>query len=555
MPAPTRRRARAGTTAPPLMPGQRRVLLNPPPTPKQAVVVVHGIGEQRPLETLREFVEAVYQRDLDLTFPAPPGLPSDRDVDEYGREINRISIVPDDATGSKELRRITTASETINHKVTDFYELYWADLVQGTTWETVAAWFRGLLFRSPYRVPARPQIWIAWMALWLLAAAFVIGGYWLANPDSEPIKGWATRLGAWLEAAGPNVGGGLLVAGVLLLSGRWALAVERTKFGLPSLLIAAGATILALFDTDLFANARFWSGLLMAVATAITIGLVVPYVGDIVRFVRATPSTMQTRADIRGRGLTLLKELHTKGLDKDGKGSREYDRIVVVGHSLGCLVAYDLLQRYWEEIGPNHRNAGSPDVILRAALEWVDTFVKEAALGRPLDLAKYAHAQQNFHHVLAASGNSSWLVSDFVTLGSPIVHAEFLVSDSHAELDRLLKERMFSASPPRPELPNATMLYWDGAAGPYAHHAAMFAATRWTNLYDDCWFPAFGDIISGKVPDAFGPGVEEHPLRIERPGLLRRRLFTHTWYWRNADPTWAKLSPHIEALRRALRLA
>ncbi len=35
-------------------------------TPMQAVVLVHGIGEQVPLETLRGFVETVYQRDATL---------------------------------------------------------------------------------------------------------------------------------------------------------------------------------------------------------------------------------------------------------------------------------------------------------------------------------------------------------------------------------------------------------------------------------------------------------------------------------------------------------
>ena len=41
--------------------------------PKQAVIVVHGMGEQRPLATLREFVEGVYGEN--------PGLAGEQDID------------------------------------------------------------------------------------------------------------------------------------------------------------------------------------------------------------------------------------------------------------------------------------------------------------------------------------------------------------------------------------------------------------------------------------------------------------------------------------------
>jgi hypothetical protein len=61
---------------------------------KQAVVLIHGIGEQRPMETLRNFVRSVWIEGDQLKHPyATPGLWSK----------------PDDVSESFELRRLTTS--------------------------------------------------------------------------------------------------------------------------------------------------------------------------------------------------------------------------------------------------------------------------------------------------------------------------------------------------------------------------------------------------------------------------------------------------------------
>jgi hypothetical protein len=58
----------------------------------------------------------------------------------------------------------------------------------------------------------------------------------------------------------------------------------------------------------------------------------------------------------------------------------------------------------------------------------------------------------------------------------------------------------------------------------------------------------FGDIISGAVAPAFGPGVRDINLKEENKGQSWR--FTHTLYWTNG----AKVLPRIQALRDALDL-
>ena len=135
----------------------------------QAVVVIHGMGEQRPMDTIKGFVRAVWETDdavarKDLSDPT------------------QVWSKPDPRTGSLELRRITTRESIPSEEFpagvrTDFYELYWADLTAGSTWDQFVAWVLGLLIRPWRRVP--PDVRLAWLALWVaslvVAALAVIG--------------------------------------------------------------------------------------------------------------------------------------------------------------------------------------------------------------------------------------------------------------------------------------------------------------------------------------------------------------------------------------------
>ena len=76
---------------------------------KQAVLLIHGIGEQRPMDNLRDFVTTVWASDNKVhhRFAKP-----------------RVFSKPDEISGSFELRRLTTTSDR-NGVLTDFYEFYW----------------------------------------------------------------------------------------------------------------------------------------------------------------------------------------------------------------------------------------------------------------------------------------------------------------------------------------------------------------------------------------------------------------------------------------------
>ncbi|WP_292523396.1 hypothetical protein [Mesorhizobium sp.] len=428
----------------------------------QAVVIVHGMGEQRPMDTLRGFVQAVWSYDrarapfyAHVADPANPG----------GEKINRSWITPDSRTNSHELRRITTPYD-VDGRRTDFYELYWADITQGTTRGRLAAWVTNLLWRKPADIPrdARGLYVVTLLAvIAVLGAAFV-----LATSAMQGHISWTT---------------GMLVT---ILASFVVWSVDR--FGLP-------------------------------------------YFGDVAAYVRAEAATVEKRALVRDRGLTLLRRL----MMDDG-----YDRIVLVSHSLGSIIAYDLLQILWADFRPRKLEAARDKARLKAirAIDKATLKSDDSAWPDKLDdFAGFRRAQWELYRQLRASDADHplpWKISDFVTLGSPLTHSEFLVTHNLAEFRRGIAERLFSACPPIADTAaGGTVLYQEGrgrSGKPQraVHHGAVFAATRWTNIFDrgNGWLT--GDPISGPMAENFGPGVEN--IQVELRGSLGR-VFTHRLYW------------------------
>ncbi len=123
---------------------------------KRAVVLIHGMGNQSPMATLRGFVEAVWTTDDSLG----------------GQHRRETWAVPDTALGSHELKRIATRADGTGIR-TDFFEFYWAHLIHSTRLSSVLWWVKHLLFRRLRRVPSevRSRWFLAWAAAILLALA------------------------------------------------------------------------------------------------------------------------------------------------------------------------------------------------------------------------------------------------------------------------------------------------------------------------------------------------------------------------------------------------
>ena len=429
---------------------------------KQAVVVIHGMGEQQAMETLRGLVDVVWTGDKSLRpYEGGPVLWSK----------------PDYISDALELRRLTTNSNTDGVR-TDFFEFYWAHLMSGTKLSHVLSWVKLFLFRKRQDVP--DQLYLAWIALWVLSGLIGLLVIDLALPEGSRFLG---------------------------LSPSWTVAI----------------------------------GFILALVNA---KVVAPVIGDAARYLSAAPVNVQQRRAIRDEGAKLLRKLIDSG---------DYRRIVVVGHSLGSIIGYDILRDVWAEYNTCMEAPGSSEALDR---------LQALANAGPLDREAYQAAQRDYVDELRANGNP-WCVTDFVTMGSPLAHGNALMARAFDEFATKVDQREFPICPPLSEtIKGAVRFTYDRSVGaadkagkrvlmPVPHHAAVFAPVRWANLYFPCRNVVEGDLIGGPVAPVFGPGVEDIPVTTTNQG----GYFTHTSYW-TVEPGGDRYDPgdHILALRRALRI-
>ena len=466
---------------------------------KRAVVLIHGMGNQSPMTTLRGFVEAVWTTHGDLG----------------GKDRTQTWAVPDESLDSHELKRITTRADGKGIR-TDFFEFYWAHLMRGTQLSSVLWWLQHLLFRRLRNVPKDVRIrwWLAWAAAILLTAVLL----WMAWSALALVVPDFRVVPLWLHLASV-VGLGLVL---------WYLRHR----------------------------------------------ILIEVVGDAARYLTASPENIGARGAIRGAGVALLRSLHKSG---------DYDRIIVAGHSLGSVIGYDVISAYWTEIRKTLSH-GSGELEALAEIE-----AKAAKLRAGyVPLAIYRDKQRCYGRELAKITDGEWLVSDFVTLGSPLAHAHFLLVDDFAkplasevkqakegwlaERYGLDKEKdsektafervatLFGVRAVQREFPVVPPQTEEGDKFSYQpkpkeqrrllHHAAPFAPVRWTNIYAVFHGGFRGDPVAGPVAPLFGPGAKDVSLK----GGAASGLFSHGVYWQQDDDSSAA-PPHIVALREALNLA
>lgn len=145
---------------------------------KTAVVVIHGMGEQWPMDTLSGFVEAAWTKDPEV---APAG-------------DAQIYFKPDSITGSFELRRITTRywRGEVGTRRVDFFEFYWAHLVRDNSLMAVVSWLVRLLVRWPSRVPTRLRTgWLAGLVILVLSVVLFVLAQFDKSPLGIPATIWA----------------------------------------------------------------------------------------------------------------------------------------------------------------------------------------------------------------------------------------------------------------------------------------------------------------------------------------------------------------------------
>lgn len=530
-------KAKPGSTTPRAKAGRAVARPAGQPIKRQAIVVVHGQGQQRPMGTIRDFVKVLWTNNPDVV-PEPPN----------GRET---WIVPDDKSGLYELQRITTPPHDDGRR-TDFFELYYADLLADTPLRNLWRWLVRLLWVDPAAVPKRMH-W-PWTAFWLLMILAAVLSAFVVFSAPQLLHGnWLSpfsKLHAWVGLA-------IFLIGLAMLLVPKFLAVPDALGELSEwmlvLVVMVGLTIV------------YWG---TAVPVAAVLGYLayfaghylLPLFGDAASYLSAQTDTVRSRQALRERGLKLLQALHH---------NPEYDRVVIVAHSLGTVLAYDLLQLLWHSVGPTKDNPPSAAAV--AALERVRDFGGKRGAWTAADVENYQRLQWDAYQGLrtqkpvAASGTrpatpGGWKVSDYISLGSPLASAQFLVTEGESDFSRMKEERVLPTSPPQPRDNAKGFLYEeDGVLA--THHAAVFSTVRWTNIYDEFDPTLFfqGDVIGGPVsaPQILGPGIRDIDVRILRGG---KRFFSHNHYWVDADEEkTGKPStltpPQITLLREAVGLS
>ncbi|MEM0900430.1 MAG: hypothetical protein AAGI92_10835 [Pseudomonadota bacterium] len=494
--------------------------------PRQAVVVVHGIGEQKPGETLNGILGAI------------------GDTGELGEA--RFVAVPDTRTGSRELYRVTTVGGDNLPRRTDFYEFYWADIMAGNTLDQVKSWVFGLLLRKRGDVP--DHIKWAWLTLWAISISIV--GLFVAAVATFFM---GTELGR-----GGQIFLGVIVVGLPLIQvARSLLGMKANTrdllyaFGLVALL-ASVLTAIVVFTGSfaLFGNLSLYLMLAALGLAYIVRRLVVPFVGDVARYARVTPDTIEQRAKVIERGLALLRELHGKPKQPgikyiDDSNMPAYDRVIIVAHSLGTMIAYDLIKHFWVERGPVRGGVRSAQAL--EGMERLGAKLKDLELVTNGDDLQTFRAEQRSICADLAQTDGAWRISDFISIGSPLTHAEFLLAQNAEELRGQVERGLLPQCPPQlfgdGALKENPITYRSSDGSIYARHSAPFSATRWVNIFDDPENGVLrGDVVSGRLRKLFKAGIVDVDVTIN--GKFGHN-FTHTSYWKPTAKTLGVEAPEF----------
>jgi hypothetical protein len=292
-----------------------------------------------------------------------------------------------------------------------------------------------------------------------------------------------------------------------------------------------------------------------------------PYLGDAARYFRVSPANVAGQRQIRREAVQLLEDLHLSG---------KYDRIIVVAHSLGTVIAYDMLRAYFSRIcGQLPATAEE----LKDNITAIDQIRPEEAnelrrRGREIvrtlaRLASEKAAKVQLEEEKRKEWAKAWLVTDFITLGSPLHHAVYLTSQGNefksirqqgfsdadalkAIFEQRQEERQFPTCPPTITEGDARLTFLYARTNERRfHHGALFGLTRWTNLYFPVSQLLWGDAIGGELKDVFGEGVIDVKVYTCEPPAYEP--FAHSRYW-DIGPNKNRDLPHIVMLKRAINL-
>jgi len=234
-----------------------------------------------------------------------------------------------------------------------------------------------------------------------------------------------------------------------------------------------------------------------------------------------------------------------------------------VAHSLGTIVGYDILTHAFSRM--HKKFSGTPS--LEPERNKLESLIRESEYSTE----EYQGQQNKAIKELVSQGHP-WRVTDFITLGSPLTHSEFLIENDIDALRLAQIKRVYPTCPPTMEYDMRTQekhftygqrsssLKGNLTSPRFPNHAAVFAFTRWSNIFSPSRFTLWGDQVSGPLEKNFGdgirdiqvmPGLDENGIRLKSEKIP---FLAHVKYWSfgknpKNDPPY-----HIKALRKVLQL-
>jgi len=435
---------------------------SPDDTVRTAVIIVHGMGEQLPLDTLNRFINT-----------ALPQLDGRRIY--YSR--------PERVSDSYEARRMLAprirSKEGKGYGQTEFFEYHWSYMMTGNRLDDLLPIVRRLLLRSPLRVPAGLRVawWLSWL---LIIAAVALGWTIVANtpPEDRTVKAIAVS-----------------AVGVV---GFWIIKFALSRVG-----------------------------------DVVTRSFV-----DVVRYLDRSPRSYEVRRTIRAGMVDLLQSLHEKG---------RYSRIIVVAHSLGAYIAYDGISYLWPQMsnlhgGPVRDEGPTQPLVGLAELEKAADEINGEGGGSTAQRDELRRRQFDLWQQLRLQGNP-WLITDFISVGTPMYFADLLYTKNRSAFDTLVQRAELPVCPPISATrtvegtPARKVSYgFHNRGRTVLGHGTPFAVVRWTNLF----FPAaagfFGDWFGGRLQPLFGKGVLDIPITGNTPGRYAPAL-AHSRYFAYPEET------------------
>ncbi|MGH9861881.1 MAG: hypothetical protein ACRD35_00495 [Candidatus Acidiferrales bacterium] len=391
------------------------------PTGNTAILVIHGIGEQNPYETLDSFAQGLARHFSSQG--ARPLLRPERIRHESWTEIAIHLEFAESATANG-LRRLS------------LFEFYWAPYTEGkVTDRQVLTWLirtalsplrylsnnlqmllearkeglrsvAGLFLREIVRA-AFLYVPLA-LVLAVVAVLLTLGLPSLSPAYQELAELWKKEthvlaLGGitvcWLMAV-------LLLASIVRELGHWqprrTTSIQRTaeKSWLAMAAVSAvvfflaGLWIATTWDVDAWAylgaltDPRMMGILGAAGLLWFLRRVLVGYVGDVVVYVTADAksSNYKARSAILQSSTQAVSRLL---LDEE----RRFDQVILAGHSLGSVIAYDTLNRLLSQVWASAEatEPGAATTLTRAHLQKVKGLV---TFGSPLDKVYYFFREQ-----------------------------------------------------------------------------------------------------------------------------------------------------------------